>query len=326
MAVLRTTHGRIPLAGDGAVTYHVVGEGDPLIWFEGGPGFPADLGLPDAELLSARFRTYLVDPPGLGGSRWPDHAPQPDHLGHAWFVEQARTALGLPPVLAVGHSWGGLVALTYAAAFPGSVTGCVAVDGFAGDPSVDPDAAQAERDRALARHRLHGWPLLDRALELERQGIEWGATRPTDPEGVRWRLSFADPESEAALLHAARLKRAEPRMNRAVITDWYPPGPFADVDLRPMLPQVRCPVLVAVGRHDPLCGPVWAEPIVAGLRGAGPCRDEPARVEEVVFELSGHCPQYEQPEEFLDAVLDWYDRAVAAPGRPSPLPGSRARA
>jgi pimeloyl-ACP methyl ester carboxylesterase len=129
---------RIELPAGGRATHLVTGSGDPLLWFEGGPGFPADLGLPDVALFADTFRAFRVDPPGVEGSVMPSGV-EPDHLGHAYFYEQARLNLNLPPVVAMGHSWGGLTALTYAAAYPQSVRGCVVINGFAGDPSVDPD-------------------------------------------------------------------------------------------------------------------------------------------------------------------------------------------
>ncbi len=143
---------------------------------------------------------------------------------------------------------------------------------------------------------------MERALQLEQLGIDTEGARHDDPYGVRWRLYFDDPDSQAAVDHARRIKRAETRMSGDVIALWFPPGPYADVDIRSLLPEVRCPTLVAVGAHDILCGPAWARPILDGVREA----------EVITFERSGHVPQYEQPDEFRTAVLDWYDRLKGA--------------
>jgi pimeloyl-ACP methyl ester carboxylesterase len=165
---------------------------------------------------------------------------------------------------------------------------------------------------------------LERAVRLEQLGIDTEGARHDDPDGVRWRLYFDDPGSQAAVDHARRIKRAETRMSGDVIARWFPPGPHADVDIRPLLPAVRCPTLVAVGAHDILCGPVWARPIVAGVPHA----------DLITFERSGHVPQYEQPDEFRTAVLDWYarvrarswhDHATAATGHPACRGGANGR-
>jgi pimeloyl-ACP methyl ester carboxylesterase len=52
------------------------------------------------------------------------------------FFEEVRDALGLGPVTVMGHSWGGLIAVLFAAMFPESVRRCIVVDGYAGDGSV----------------------------------------------------------------------------------------------------------------------------------------------------------------------------------------------
>ena len=43
---------RVDLKGGGQASYTVVGDGEPLLWLEGGPGFPAKLGRPDCELVA----------------------------------------------------------------------------------------------------------------------------------------------------------------------------------------------------------------------------------------------------------------------------------
>lgn len=94
--------GSIDPADGGHAVVDIVGPGPPLFWFEGGPGFPADLGLPDVALLADRFTCYLINPPGVGGSRLASGQPAPDHLGHARLYEQILQALDLGPVLAIG--------------------------------------------------------------------------------------------------------------------------------------------------------------------------------------------------------------------------------
>jgi pimeloyl-ACP methyl ester carboxylesterase len=58
-------------------------------------------------------------------------------------------------VLLVGHSFGATTALTYSALFPDEVVGCVAVAAFGIGPdtgTVEADTAEADYERALARH------------------------------------------------------------------------------------------------------------------------------------------------------------------------------
>ena len=98
---------RVRLRGGRQASYEVVGEGEPLLMFMGGPGFPAELMRSDAELLGGRFASYLIDPPGSGDSSPPAHAGEYDHRGHAAFYDEVRSALGLRRVSVLGSSFGG---------------------------------------------------------------------------------------------------------------------------------------------------------------------------------------------------------------------------
>jgi 2-succinyl-6-hydroxy-2,4-cyclohexadiene-1-carboxylate synthase len=100
-------------------TYEVIGSGgESLLTFVGGPGLSARLMRADAELFAERFTCYLIDPHGSGGSTPPQDEIAYDPEGHARFCEEVRRALGLGSVSVHGVSFGGTVALTYAALFP----------------------------------------------------------------------------------------------------------------------------------------------------------------------------------------------------------------
>src|SRR5258705_2887404 len=113
---------RMDLGGGRTAAYEVIGEGEPLFYFQGGPGFSANLLRPAAELLADRFAVHLVDPHGSGGSTPPADASQYDHLGTARFYDEVRQALGIERATMMGISFGGVVALTYAALYPEATT------------------------------------------------------------------------------------------------------------------------------------------------------------------------------------------------------------
>ena len=80
--------------------------------------FGAGLLRADADLLADRFAVHLIDPHGSGGSTPPSDPALYDHIGRARFYDRVRRAIGLERVTVMGHSFGSLVALTYAALFP----------------------------------------------------------------------------------------------------------------------------------------------------------------------------------------------------------------
>jgi len=143
-----------------AATYEVIGSGEPLLSFVGGPGLSAKLMRLDAQLFAERFSCYLIDPHGSGGSTPPQDETAYDHVGHARFYDEVRRALDLGSVNVHGVSFGGTVALTYAALFPEVTTRCIAVSAFAVGEELDEEEggdAAAEMEAALARHADAAW-------------------------------------------------------------------------------------------------------------------------------------------------------------------------
>lgn len=274
------------------VEWEAIGSGEPMLWIEGGPGFPAHLGRPDVVLLADRFRAHLVNAPGCGRTPPPGDG---DYSLEAIvrFFEDVRVALGVRAWTVIGHSWGGLVAPAYAALVPDAVTRLIVVDGYAGGGSVDPAVARAERERALDRLRDRPW--FDAALAAD-EGLSAGSTgseealvRGWDPS---WPLMFADPDREPALGHIARIRR-ELRCHLPIGIAWE--QRFEAEDHLPLLARVACPALVLVGEHDYICGPAWNRPLAAAIPGA----------RYVELPGAGHLPQYETPAAFRAAIDDW---------------------
>jgi pimeloyl-ACP methyl ester carboxylesterase len=286
----------VPLGEGRQVTYQVVGDGEPALWFEGGPGLNATLGRADCEVLADRFRCYLVDAPGTGGTTAPPEVSGYAVREAAAFYEAVRRALGLPTVTLLGHSWGGTVCLAYAALYPEVTRRCIAIDAWSARRDVvEGPAAQAEMAAGFARHA--GKPWFAAAKEA------WDADASDlfdrdDPEAEwshAWPLYFAHPERPLARRHIARLTRdlrfgREPASLGEEIL-------FRD-DIFELLPLIRVPTLVVAGELDFVCGPAHAREIARRVPGA----------ELVIFPDCGHIPAYEKPEEFRRAVFDWCDR------------------
>jgi pimeloyl-ACP methyl ester carboxylesterase len=63
-------------------------------------------------------------------------------------------------------------------------------------------------------------------------------------------------------------------------------------DLRPVLPDVRVPVLLVTGDHDPLVSPECTAELARGLPD----------VRRVEFAGCGHYPQYTHPGQMAEAI------------------------
>lgn len=108
------------------------------------------------------------------------------------------------------------------------------------------------------------------------------------PPMVKDGLLDTDPALRMALY--AMVGRMSPAIHRAQIA-----ALLGRPDARPLLPLIRCPVLIGVGAFDRWSPPEQHEEIAAAIPHA----------RYVVFEDSGHMAPMEAAEAVSDALLQW---------------------
>lgn len=104
----------------------IMGSGPDLILIHGSSGNVNDFRAGLMARLAARYRVIAFDRPGLGFS---DPLPKGGEgiTDQARILSKAAAALGVSRALVLGQSYGGAVALAWAAAAPGQVAGLVLV-------------------------------------------------------------------------------------------------------------------------------------------------------------------------------------------------------
>jgi proline iminopeptidase len=253
----------------------------------GGPGAHHDYLLPQMLQLADTHELVFYDQRGGGLSRTDDRTPITWET-HVQDLALVARELELSPLSLLGYSWGGLLALLYAAdAFGG------------GGPPLPPGAPVPARmvliDPAPASRRMR------RSFENElarRQGstevtqlreeLAASGLREKDPEAYRKRAFEISVAGYFARPEMARDLTPFRVMGRVQNSVWESLG---DYDLLPTLARVRCPTLIAHGREDPI-------PLSASEALARALPD--ARL--VVLEGSGHVPYVEAPDELFRAV------------------------
>jgi pimeloyl-ACP methyl ester carboxylesterase len=286
----------VSLAGGGRASCEVVGSGEPLLYFQGGPGFSASLLRDEAAQLADRFAVYLIDPPGSGGSTPPADPSGYDHVGHARFYDRARQALGIERATIMGISFGAIVALTYAALFPDPSTRCIAIAGRVVGEDEQGEAAADEMERMLDRHAGAPWYPSARATWDAWTERVLAATDSSEVDHMMAEvlpLYTADPE-RPGVKRAIEAWRTEARCNLAAAKAWEG-GLWQTIDARPLLPRIRCPTLLLVGELDLICGPAHAGPILEAIPD----------VRLVSVPDCGHFVPIESPELFREAVLSF---------------------
>ena len=295
MAALRDS---IELSGGRRASYEVVGEGEPLLYFPGGPGDGAGLLRDDAALLRDRFAIHLIDPHGSGGSTPPSDPSAYDHVGHARFYDEVRQALGLNRPGVMGFSFGSMVALTYAALFPDVAARCIAIAARAVGEEEQGAEAEQEMERMLARHQDAPWYESARATWDNWTERALAATEAAEIDAMMAEvlpLYTAHPERPGVrrLIEAWR-NQAESDL---AATQAWEGGLYQTIDLRPLLRDVRCPTLLLVGELDLICGPTHSHAIARAIPHA----------EVVTVPDCGHFIPAEAPDAFREAVLAFCD-------------------
>jgi proline iminopeptidase len=281
--------------GDGRhAAYEVVGDGEPLLYFQGGPGFSAALLRDDAELLSDRFAVHLIDPPGSGGSTAPSDPALYDHIGHARFYEEVSRALGVGTATIMGTSFGGIVALTYTSLFPDATTRCISVASRAVGEEIQGDEAAAEMEAFLDRHSREPWYPAARKTsdEWTERVLAAEDSREVDEmmaEVLPLYTAYPDRPGVQALIEQWR---QDMRSDLAAIKVWES-GLWQRIDVRPLLAEIKRPTLVLVGELDLICGPAQGRLVAQAVPEA----------ELVIIPDSGHFIGAEAPEQFRAEIL-----------------------
>ena len=255
---------------------------DRLLVLHGGPGAHHDYLLPQMLRLAESREIILYDQRGGGRSKTDDRTPITWRT-HVDDLALVVRELGLDPLIIVGYSWGGLLALLYAIESERTGGAVVSPERLV---LIDPgpitrqfrqqfEAEFASRQSGEAVQRLRA--------ELTASGM-----RERDPEAYRQRLFelgvagyFADPTRA----HDLTPFRVTGRVQQSV---W---DSLADFDLRPDLTRVRVPTLILHGRQDPIP--------LASAQALGQALPN-ARL--VVLENSGHVPYVEAPDALFDAI------------------------
>jgi proline iminopeptidase len=249
----------------------------PIIAINGGPGLSHAYMVQNDlwERIGRNRFVVLYDQRGTGASkRMQNGAPQSMDAQVA-DLDAVRQSLGLNKVAVLGDSYGGLVAMAYAAAHPEHVAKLILSDSPGPSwhdivhvlPDVFPDIEEENKQ------------------EAQKLGPE---TEAAARAGLRnhSRMIFYSPEKRDAYMSKMGDLGFEPAVGDAV------EKATADLDLTPKLAGFKFPTLVINGRYDMNVAPLTAWRLAHAIPGA----------KVVFFERSGHLPAYEEPEKYIEVV------------------------
>ncbi len=109
--------------------YRMIGHGEPFVVLHGGPGMWHDELFPFFGDLATDHQVVFYDQRGNGKSLMGEITAE--NFTVDWLVsdlDELRTAWGFDRISIIGHSWGGLLAMYYAAKHPSRVRRLVLID------------------------------------------------------------------------------------------------------------------------------------------------------------------------------------------------------
>jgi len=265
-----------------AIYYEVRGSGPatPLIVANGGPGFDHSYLHCSAawDELAKRRPVVFYDQRGNGRSGALKKGQTCTLADQIADLEALRTHLGYDRIELLGHSWGGYLAMAYAAAHPQRINHLIICD----------SAAPKWEDTAF----LFKYIFPEKTAEQDKTAFaqEMGDDAALNSY-MRIYLSmlfYSEEKRDAFLANAASYKYTK-EINALLNTD------LRRFDLNPELAKFRFPALVITGRYDINVAPSTAYKIHQAIPGS----------RFAVFERSGHLPFYEEPEKFVTLLEEF---------------------
>jgi len=205
-------------------------------------------------------------------------------------LEALRRSLGQDRLTLVGHSWGGMLAMAYAAAHPRQVKALVLL--ASGGPTLEymswysknAEARVNDEDRKVAAY----WE------DLKQRGVS-GARVETGLWAADMSSTFVDRTKVTKLVDVLDA----PPFSNAVFQQMMQDLNTHKYDLRPALRSFSAPVLIVQGREDPIA-------TVGTLRATFPS----AQVQAEIIEKAGHFLWLEQPVATFGAMARFFAASV----------------
>jgi proline iminopeptidase len=245
----------------------------------GGPGSDHTGFKPGFSPLAARLQLIYFDHRGQGRSDPADPATYTLDE-NVEDMEALRRHLGLGPIVSIGTSYGGMVAMAHAARYPDAVSHLVLIVTAAHGGFI-PRAQAIVRERGTAEQQAVCEKVWTGGFRSAEEMRHYYAVM-----GPMYARRYGATSAEAGRLRTIHSPEA---LNRA----FGPKGFLRSFDLRPELPRIAVPTLVLAGRHDWICPPEFSEEIASLIPQA----------DLRVFEHSSHSIRSDEPEAMVDAIL-----------------------
>lgn len=274
-ASIRDTQIYFDIEGAGLVPHGNQMREKPVAFLiHGGPGADHSSYKPTFSALSDKMQLVYFDHRGQGRSARGDKSKYTLDE-NVEDMEALRQHLGLGKIVAIGGSYGGMVALTYATRYPQNLSHLIVI-------ATVPDFRFLKRAQEILKER--GTP---EQIAIAR--VLWNGNFESEEQlGEYFRIMHplysytADP---------AKTVKSRTILSIDAINQAFG-GFLRSYNVLDQLYKITVPTLVIAGRHDWICPPEFSEEIANAIPNA----------DLRIFENSSHLIRVDEPDALLDAI------------------------
>jgi proline iminopeptidase len=269
--------------------YEMFGRGDPIVVVHGGPGMDHNYLLPGMKGLADSHRVIFYDQRGVGRTQGVVDSSTVSFDRFLSDIDAVGDSLRLGRFVLLGHSFGGLLAMRYAARHPERLRALIIMN------TSEPGHKYAAASRPILRKKQTPEDSAEFMRIIQSDAFKQRDSSAVNPMlRIFFRASFADP-SLASKLDVHEDQRTSHNMVPVAMLVMGPLGP--NFDLWPEVATIRVPTLIVHGAEDlvPLDMPRELASTIPGAQLA-------------VIQGAGHFPYIEKPAETFAAINQFLAR------------------
>ena len=280
---------------NGYLYFHTYGTGTPVIILSGGPGNSCLQQESVAIALSKQYRSILLEQRGTGLSVPVPFDSTTINLDAAVKdLKRLLEHLHLKKAVFYGHSWGAMLAMSFAANYPDKVSALVLVDPGYYKYSAELMTTHVNNLRSrLSAAEVHLTDSLEKVLD--------SGKGTKDDRNIYFRtirLAYIYNKSLIdSLLEKMNVAKSNPVMQKLMVSDLQ----RVHYDLSKNLYHYKGPITIIAGSQDPLAFYTYELKII---------RPE---IKLRWINASGHFPMFEQTSEFNKQLMEEMDIATKYP-------------
>jgi len=266
-----------------SLCYEIKGEGLPVLLLSGGPGVSSQQLVRLRDSISQKFKSILFDQRGTGQSRsFPLDSTTINLKQSVQDIATLLKELKINKVTIIGHSWGAMLAVSFAIEYPSQINKLVLID---------------SGPLAFSDYEIQASNVYARASKVEKEYMDRledsMKTSPSRALGMARAKQFLrfityDATKTDSLFEEICKGGSSPVMSMLMFQDLQK----TNYNVKNRIGSIKFPTLVICGRQDPI-----------GIFPSIYLKELNNNINLIWIEKSGHYPWLEQPAAFFPELF-----------------------